>query len=534
MCGFLVVCDPHTDIEVFTNSFERTAYRGPDKSNIEVIPHKGIIGFHRLAIMDLSPHGQQPFITNHESLYTVCNGEIFNFKKLKDDLKSSFEFLSDSDCEILLPLYEKHGLEKMVNMLDGEFSFVIFDKNINQFIAARDPIGIRPMFYGFNKTSGKICFASEAKSLLDFCEDIKQFPPGHYYKDNKFTAYLDYNMYSNKSTWIKPSEQEISANIHDLLVEGVHKRIKSDAPIGFLLSGGLDSSLVCAIAAKASKQPIKTFAVGITDNPIDTKYAKTVADYIGSDHKEYLFTKKQAEETLDELIYILETWDITTVRASLGMYLICKFIQETTDIKVLLTGEVSDEIFGYKYTDYAPSPEAFQDEAIKRVIELHEYDVLRADRSISSNKLEARVPFGDKEFVAYVMSLDPNIKMNTSGVGKNLLRKAFKGKGLLPDDILYREKAAFSDAVGHSMVDWLKEFAEKKYTDLEFNEKSAQYKHGTPFTKESLMYREIFEKHYSGKAKLIRDFWMPNKEWDNCNVKDPSARVLPNYGESGN
>ena len=217
----------------------------------------------------------------------------------------------------------------------------------------------------------------------------------------------------------------------------------------------------------------------------------------------------------------------------MGMYLVCKAIHKTTDIRVLLTGEISDELFGYKYTDFAPNAEAFQQEAEKRVHELHMYDVLRADRCISVNSLEARVPFGDLDFVKYVMSLDPAMKMNTYGKGKYLLRHAFEGLGYLPDSILWREKAAFSDAVGHSMVDDLKEFAEKQYTDEEFEEKRQKYAHAQPFTKESLLYREIFEKYYPGQSEMVVDFWMPNKSWEGCNVNDPSARVLANYGDSG-
>jgi len=214
------------------------------------------------------------------------------------------------------------------------------------------------------------------------------------------------------------------------------------------------------------------------------------------------------------------------------MYLICKAIHETTDIRVLLTGEISDELFGYKYTDFAPSSAEFQKEAQKRIRELYMYDVLRADRCISVHSMEARVPFGDLDFVKYVMSVNPEKKLNTYNKGKYLLRHAFEGDWL-PPDILMREKAAFSDAVGHSMVDYLKEYANSKYTDGEFEKKSAQYTHAKPFTKESLLYREIFEKYYPGQAEMIKDFWMPNKEWAGCDVNDPSARVLSNYGDSG-
>ena len=236
--------------------------------------------------------------------------------------------------------------------------------------------------------------------------------------------------------------------------------------------------------------------------------------------------------SLETVVAALGTFDITTVRASMGMYLICKAIHERTDIRVLLTGEISDELFGYKYTDYAPSAQAFQEEAEKRLRELHMYDVLRADRCIAVNSLEARVPFGDLDFVQYVMSIDPEKKLNTYGKGKYLLRKAFEGNWL-PESILWREKAAFSDAVGHSLVDDLKEYAGDCYTDEEFETLRAQYGHARPFTKESLLYRGIFEKYYPGQSQMVADFWMPNRSWAGCDVDDPSARVLANYGESG-
>ena len=313
---------------------------------------------------------------------------------------------------------------------------------------------------------------------------------------------------------------------------GVDKRLIADAKVGFLLSGGLDSSLVCAIAAKQSKQPIRTFAIGMSDDAIDLKYAKQVADYIGSEHTEVIISQEDVINSLETVIELLGTYDITTIRASIGMYLVCKAIHEQTDIRVLLTGEISDELFGYKYTDFAPNAEEFQKEATKRIKELHMYDVLRADRCISVNSLEARVPFGDLDFAEYVMSIDPEMKLNKYGKGKYLLRHAFEGD-YLPFDILYREKAAFSDAVGHSMVDYLKAYAEGKYTMDEFEEKRQKYSFAQPFTKESLLYREIFEKYYPGQAGMVVDFWMPNKEWDGCNVDDPSARVLSNYGDSG-
>ena len=359
---------------------------------------------------------------------------------------------------------------------------------------------------------------------------MKPFPPGHYYADGAFVCYADVTRVEQV---VHDDLETVCRNIRDKLIRGVEKRLDADAPLGFLLSGGLDSSLVCAISARLLPHKIRTFAIGMDTDAIDLKYARMVADYIGAEHTEVYMTREDVLAALEEVVALLGTWDITTIRASMGMYLCCKAIHERTDVRVLMTGEISDELFGYKYTDFAPTPEEFQREAKKRVDELHMYDVLRADRCISVNSLEARVPFGDLDFVRYVMSVDPAMKMNTYGMGKYLLRHAFEDDHLLPDEILWRQKAAFSDAVGHSMVDDLKEYADSLYTDAEFEEKRRQYDYCPPFTKESLLYREIFEKHYPGQAAMISDFWMPNKTWPGCDVDDPSARVLSNYGESG-
>ena len=418
---------------------------------------------------------------------------------------------------------------EMFRRLDAEFAMILYDGRQKKFIAARDPIGIRPLFYGLLPDDSTV-FASEAKNLVGLCEGIKPFPPGHYWMDGEFVRYADVTAVSE---YVRDDLDTICKNIREKLILGIDKRLDADAPLGFLLSGGLDSSLVCAVSARILGKHVRTFAIGMDTDAIDLKYARMVADYIGADHTEVFMTRQQVLDSLEEVIALLGTWDITTIRASMGMYLCCKAIHEQTDIRVLLTGEISDELFGYKYTDFAPSPEAFQQEAKKRVEELYMYDVLRADRCISVNSLEARVPFGDLEFVQYVMSIDPALKVNSYGMGKYLLRRAFEKDQLLPDEILWRQKAAFSDAVGHSMVDDLKEYAESKYTDEEFEEKRLQYDYCTPFTKESLLYREIFEKYYPGQAAMIRDFWMPNREWEGCNVDDPSARVLANYGESG-
>ena len=525
MCSIMGCCGTGMPAEEFKQGFDKTISRGPDMSRI-VDTGNGLLGFHRLAIMGLSESGMQPF--EMDGSYVICNGELYGFRKQKKELEAKgYRFVSDSDCEIILPLYKEYG-DEMFGMLDAEYAMVIYDAKTRGYIAARDPIGIRPMFYGYDRY-GEIVFASEAKNLVGLCERITPFPPGHYYKDGRFICYRDIG----KVEKVCYDDIETACGkIREKLIAGIEKRLDADAPLGFLLSGGLDSSLVCAVAAKLLKKPIKTFAIGMSTDAIDLKYARQVADYIGSEHTEVIINKDDVIKALPEVVALLGTYDITTIRASIGMYLVCKYIHENTDLRVLLTGEISDELFGYKYTDFAPSAEEFQKESQKRVRELYMYDVLRADRCISVNSLEARVPFGDLDFVKYVMSLDPEIKLNKYNKGKYLLRHAFEGD-YLPQEILMREKAAFSDAVGHSMVDHLKEYAEKLYTDNEYEEKRAKYSYATPFTKESLMYRELFERYYPGQAEMIADFWMPNKDWEGCNVDDPSARVLANYGDSG-
>ena len=485
MCTILCYAGGAVGPEELRGYLLRAQHRGPDDARLARTPF-GYLGFARLAIMGLTPEGMQPF--EDGGSWAVCNGEIYGFRPLRRELEAKgYRFRSDSDCEVLLPLWREHGCD-MFRRLDAEFACVLYDGQSGSLVAARDPIGIRPLFYGRAKAGG-IAFASEAIELEGWVEEIRPFPPGHYYKDGQFVPYTDVTRVDRV---IDDPPEEISRNIREKLTAAVIKRLDADAPVGFLLSGGLDSSLVCAIAAKHLGKPIRTFAIG------------------------------QVVAVLPDVVRTLATYDITTIRASVGMYLVCKAIHEQTDIKTLLTGEISDELFGYKYTDYAPSAAAFQQEAEKRLRELYAYDVLRADRCLAAHSLEARVPFGDLDFVRYVMAINPSRKLNTTGKGKYLLRQAFAGTGLLPDSILWREKAAFSDAVGHSMVDDLKAYAEQRYTGAEFAQKCAQYSDPRPFTQ-----------FYPGQAQMIPGYWMPNPAWPGCRVSDPSARVLANYGASG-
>lgn len=358
MCSIMGYCDGGAVLEKFKKGFDETISRGPDDSRI-IDTGKGLLGFHRLAIMGLTEEGMQPF--ELDGSFVVCNGEIYGFARLREMLaKKGYTFKSDSDCEILLPLYKEFGTA-MFKMLDAEFALIIYDGKAKKYIAARDPIGIRPLYYGRDE-KGAFVFASEAKNLVGLCDKIMPFPPGHYFEDGEFISYCDIAAVDEVCF---DDIETVCKKIHDKLVCGVEKRLVADAKVGFLLSGGLDSSLVCAIAARQSKTPIKTFAIGMSEDAIDLKYAKQVADYIGSEHTEVIITKEDVLCALEQVVHLLGTYDITTIRASMGMYLLCKWIHENTDIRVLLTGEISDELFGYKYTDFAPSAEEFQKESEK-------------------------------------------------------------------------------------------------------------------------------------------------------------------------
>ena len=525
MCSIFGIEGKSIPMEQLQACFDRTVSRGPDMSAMVELPC-GYLGFHRLAIMGLDVRGMQPF--ELAGSYVACNGELYGFRPVRERLKEKYSFKGESDCEILLPLYREYGLE-MFKALDAEFALILYDAQRGGFVAARDPIGIRPLYYG-RLADGGMAFASEPKNLVGLCESILPFPPGCYWADGAFVRYADP---AHVDQFVMADEGAVCRELRRLLIAGVEKRLDADAPVGFLLSGGLDSSLVCAIAARRLPQRIRTYSIGMDVDAIDLKYARKVADFIGSDHTEVIISERDVLGALERVVELLGTYDITTIRASIGMYLVCKYIHENTDVRVLLTGEISDELFGYKYTDFAPGPAEFQEEAEKRIRELHMYDVLRADRCISVNSLEARVPFGDLAFVRYAMSIDPSLKMNRHNMGKYLIRKAFADDHLLPEEILWRQKAAFSDAVGHSMVDDLKALAERSYTGAEFERRRMRYTHARPFTKESLLYREIFESYYPGQSAMVADFWMPNRSWPGCDVDDPSARVLGNYGDSG-
>lgn len=534
MCGIFAVQldDPTPGIpDALREGFERIRHRGPDQSSLEELVPGVILGFHRLAINDPTSAGMQPFFLEREDLPSalLVNGEIYNDAALRP-LARGYAFHSGSDCEVVLPLIDRRGLLDTVRGLDAEFALVWYDSARDALQAARDPIGIRPLFMG-TPTTGGVAFASEAKALTPFCGDVRPFPPGHVYVDGRLLQYRDPG--ATRLPRVTGTLESVAEGIRERLTAAVVKRLHADVPIGSLLSGGLDSSLVCAIAARHLDVPFPTFSIGCDRDAIDNRYAELAARHMGAEHTTVTFTHDEAVAALEPVIAHLESWDITTVRASVGMFLVCQHIRAHTGVKVLLTGEVSDELFGYKYTDFAPTPQDFQDEAARRVRELYLYDVLRADRCIAAHGLEARVPFSDDDFVAYVMRIDPALKVNTTGMGKYLLRKAFEGTGLLPDPILWREKAAFSDAVGHSVVDHLKAHAASRYDEAAVARAAERFPFHPPISAEALLYREIFESLYPGRAAWIPDYWLPNRSWPGCDVTDPSARVLANYGASG-
>ena len=331
MCSIIGFTSDALTPEEFRPYFDRTVSRGPDMTRVEKAGD-GWLGFHRLAIMGLHEEGMQPFHLGQDMC--VCNGELYLFRTLKKELEDEgFVFQSGSDCELILPLWRKYGTG-MFEKLDAEFAMVIYDGERDEFIAARDPIGIRPLFYGL-LPDGSVVFASEAKNLVGLCGRILPFPPGCFWKNGEFTRYADL---TSVSGYIDADLDEICANIREKLILGIDKRLDADAPLGFLLSGGLDSSLVCAVSARILGKHVRTFAIGMDTDAIDLKYARKAADYIGAEHTEVYMTRQEVLDSLEEVVALLGTWDITTIRASMGMYLCCKAIHERTDIRVLLTG----------------------------------------------------------------------------------------------------------------------------------------------------------------------------------------------------
>lgn len=501
-------------------------HRGPDDR--QIYSEKNVLlAFYRLAINDLSANGNQPLRLPDSNLVLICNGEIYNWKKLQKEY--NYKLSSSSDCEIILHLYKEHGFEKTINMLDGVFSCILCDwekENPTVFVA-RDPIGVRPLFMGF--TDEDVMFCSEMKSLHGLANTIKQFPPGTIWnnQDNQFIKYYDPEIIYKYNFFENYEQNEIESYIKLLFIDAVDKRLMSERPIGCLLSGGLDSSLVAALLAKKIKN-LRTFSIGLK-GATDLAYAKKVADFIGAEHTEIIVSEEEMFQAIEPTIRQIESYDTTTVRASTPMYLLSKYIKENTDITVIYSGEGSDEASGsYLYFRNAPDKESFHNETVRLMSDLSYFDVLRCDRTTAGHSLEVRVPFLDKRFLKYYMTLDPNFKIPSSyqGCEKYTLRKAFSYDKLLPDDILWRTKEAFSDGVSSTEKSWytiINEKVESLYSTEEIEVLRKRYDLPEHTLSETVYFRHIFEKHYHGRASIIPYYWLP--KWSNETI-NPSARVL--------
>jgi asparagine synthase (glutamine-hydrolysing) len=512
---------------VMNTALEHMSHRGPDERHLYQSPQfKDLgMGHTRLSIVDVG-HGAQPL--QWDGLQWIHNGEIYNHEFYRAEcLEGKPELESHSDSAIIGPLYKKYGLE-FASKLDGVFALVLFDGE--HVIAARDPLGVKPLYYGLDD-KGLMWFASEMKALQEHCLEIHTFPPGHIYSSEKgWDQYYKPHWYDTTVSAVKIKEVEKARELLKLkLEEATTKRLMADVPLGSLLSGGLDSSLVAALAAKELKktgQRLTTFSVGLKSGTLDLLNAKKVADHIGSDHKEVIFTVEEGIELLKEMVTLLETFDVTTIRASTPMHIMTKVIRDL-GFKVVLSGEGADEIFGgYLYFAHAPNAEEFQGECVRRIKRLHTADLLRADRSTMGASVEARVPFLDKAFLDVAMSLDPELKLikrDQDRPEKWILRSSFADDQLIPDEVLWRQKEQFSDGVGYSWVDGLKDFAEEAISDEEFAGREEKFPHLTPMTKEAYLYRKIFAEIYphADVTKQVKR-WIP--KWQDYDV-DPSGRA---------
>jgi asparagine synthase (glutamine-hydrolysing) len=500
---------------------------------LAVVPkNKYVLGFTRLAINDLTDNGNQPFVfqDGDKTISLICNGEIYNHKELiqKYDLVTH----STSDCEVLYHLLKHHdyNVSKAIREVHGEFAFVVIieeQDNIN-YIVARDPIGVRPLFFG--SIGNGVVFSSLLSGLSGLVDRADVFPPGHFMMNGELVPYYGYNYEIQKDVDVNVAYREVT----NRLVGAVKARLMSDRPIGCLLSGGLDSSLVAAILVRIlGVKDLRTFSIGMPGST-DLAYARKVAEHLGTDHTEVYFTPEEALDAIPNVVLATESWDITTNRASIGQFLLAKYISENTDIKVIINGDGADEVeLGYLYFYCHPSVQEAHKESVKLVKEIHRYDGLRVDRCLGYHGLEARIPFLDVNFVDYYMSLPIEWRVPGNGrMEKHFIRTAFASMypDILPNEVLYRKKEAFSDGVSstdRSLFEYLKEDIDQMISDDEFNRDSHIYEYCTPKTKEAYCYRKLFDEYFGDEnAGVIPHFWLPN--WIDTKG-EPSARVLSVY-----
>lgn len=536
----LKIVDPHSGEQPFSISYTS------NDSNDSNINTKDNTSIKTLSTNDKQNSYNLSHSYNFESIYLAVNGEIYNHRSIREEYPE-FSYRPNSDCAAIICLYYNmilkgdFSVKDMLNKLDGQFSFSLYDTGTNRLIVARDPIGITSLYSGFDEASN-IYFSSEMKVLKN-CANVMEFPPGHYIDTKLDNSFHPYYSESNEGLWMLENynnldtisnmrECDVLYSIVETLTKSVEKRLMTDVPFGLLLSGGLDSSLVCSIAVKLIRQnkniaPIHTFSIGLEDSP-DIEKAEVVAKFLDTTHHTFKFTTEQGLNALEDVIYHLETYDITTIRASTPMFLLSKYIK-SEGIKMVLSGEGADELFGgYLYFLQAPSDEEFQTECQKRVKMLSSFDCLRANKSTMAHGVEGRFPFLDKEMVELAFKIHPKHKYHTN-LEKWALRKAFdikdnKGDPVyLPDEILWRQKEQFSDGVGYGWIDSVVEMCNTKYNDEEFRNLSASYIVNPPKTKEALYYRETFNKLFPDRESSVR-LWKPKTEWANVG-EDPSGRA---------
>ena len=547
MCG--IVCAYNENIEMegrrtqLLSMSKQIRHRGPDWSGIYV-DHNAILAHERLAIVD-PVSGGQPLFSQNKKLVLAVNGEIYNHGALRQ-LTPNYDYQTGSDCEVILGLYQSEGMA-FIDKLNGIFAFVLYDADQNLFFAARDHMGIIPLYMGWD-AQGTLYFASELKALEGQCNKIEVFPPGHFYdgKQQKLIKWYDRSWRDFEA--VKERETDIE-QLREALESAVHRQLMSDVPYGVLLSGGLDSSITSALAKKFAKKRVESndisdawwpqlhsFSIGLKGSP-DLKAAQLVADHIGTVHHEVTFTVQEGIDAIKDVIFYLETYDITTVRASTPMYLLARVIK-SMGIKMVLSGEGADELFGgYLYFHKAPSAQEFHDETVRKLDKLYQYDCLRANKSLAAWGIEGRVPFLDKEFMDVAMSINPKDKMiSEDRMEKWVLRKAFES--YLPAQVAWRQKEQFSDGVGYDWIDSLKEVVEREVSDQDMNVAHHRFPIQPPQTKEEYYYRSIFEEHFPSETAALTVPSEPSVAcstptalaWDASfkNMIEPSGRAIGN------
>jgi len=548
MCGILCAFDlKQSNVSIRPQILEmskKLRHRGPDWSGIYDASN-AVLSHERLAIVDPTS-GNQPLISPSKKLILAANGEIYNHRALRSTYDSEYQFQTESDCEVILALYEKEGKD-FVKKLNGIFAFAIYDQERDEYFIARDHMGIIPLYMGWDG-DGTFYVASELKALEGVCSKIELFPPGHYLHSSEGKPVKWYTPDWTEYETVKDNPTSIE-DLHDALADAVHRQLMSDVPYGVLLSGGLDSSITSALAKKFAAKRIESgdtqtawwpqlhsFSVGLEGSP-DLAAAQKVAEHIGTVHHEIKFTIQEGLDAIREVIYHLETYDITTIRASTPMFLMARAIK-ALGIKMVLSGEGADELFGgYLYFHKAPNAEEFHEETVRKLDKLHQYDCLRANKSLAAWGIEGRVPFLDKEFIEVAMRLNPKDKMITSDrMEKWVLRKAFES--YLPESVAWRQKEQFSDGVGYSWIDTLKDLVEKEVTDEQMENAHFRFPAQTPQNKEEFYYRTIFESHFPSEVAALSVPSVPSVAcstpvalaWDKAfqNQNDPSGRAVAN------